>query len=176
MKRALFLDRDGTLIVDTGYPNDPKQVFLIEAAVPVLHAARACGYSLVVVSNQSGVARGRITKSEAEAVDARFQALFAAHGIDFDAILYCFHGPDDACLCRKPKPGMLQLGSERLSLALDKSIMVGDKPSDCEAGRAVGTFTFLLTDGSTAASADAAVADTSGTWAEVLIHIERTIV
>jgi D-glycero-D-manno-heptose 1,7-bisphosphate phosphatase len=172
MKRALFLDRDGTLMVDAGYPNDPKQVQILEEAVPVLHAARERGFALVVVSNQSGVARGRISKEEAAAVDARFREVFAAVGIVFDAVLYCFHGPDENCECRKPMPGMLLLAAERLALALDKSLMVGDKPSDCEAGRAVGASSFLLT-GAPIASPSAYA---SGSWAEVLVHIERAMV
>jgi len=136
--RALFLDRDGTLIVDVGYPRDPARVELLPGAVDALGLATALGYSLVIVSNQSGVARGIISPEEARAVQVRVDELFAAHGVSFAGTYFCFHGPDEGCTCRKPAPGMLVRAARELGLSLRASVMVGDKPSDVAAGIAAG--------------------------------------
>ena len=136
-RRALFLDRDGTLIVDVGYPRDPALVQPIEGAIDALRVLQR-DHTLVVISNQSGIARGRITPAEAAAVHDRFVAMFAAAGVTFAGAYYCPHGPDDGCRCRKPAPGLLEDAARELGLDLARSIMIGDKPSDLEAGRAAG--------------------------------------
>jgi histidinol-phosphate phosphatase family protein len=136
-KRALFVDRDGTLIVDVGYPNDPARVELLPGAAEVLRGLQR-DWALVVVSNQSGLGRGKITEAEAKAVHARFVALFAAAGVQFAGFYYCPHAPEDGCPCRKPAPGMLHDAARELGLDLASSVMIGDKPSDLEAGRAAG--------------------------------------
>ncbi len=135
--RALFLDRDGTLIVDTGYPRDPSVVELIPGAIEALRDLER-DWALVIVSNQSGIGRGLITPAEAAAVDARVRELFGAGGIEFAGVYHCPHAPEDHCACRKPKPGMLEQAARELDLDLAASVIVGDKPSDVEAGAAVG--------------------------------------
>lgn len=137
-RRALFLDRDGTLIVDVGYPKDPDRVELLPGAAAALREARAAGYLLVIVSNQSGVARGLVTPEQAARVQARAEERFAAEGVRFDGAYFCFHGPDDGCGCRKPAPGLLLRAGEDLGVELSASVMVGDKPSDVQAGRSAG--------------------------------------
>ena len=107
VKRAVFLDRDGTLIHDVDYPRDPEGVRLLDGAAAALARLGELGFALVVVSNQSGVGRGRITADEARRVHERMTADLAAHGVALDAAYYCFHGPEDGCVCRKPAPGML---------------------------------------------------------------------
>ncbi len=136
--RALVcLDRDGTLMRDTGYVRDPADVELLPGAARAVKELDRLGARLVVVSNQSGVARGLIAPDEARAVHAEFALqMSAASGVHLDAY-YCFHGPDDGCECRKPKPGLL------LREAMRPGAMVGDKPSDVEAGRAAGFASFL---------------------------------
>ncbi len=134
---ALFLDRDGTLIADVGYPKDPEQVALVDGAADVLRELQV-HYSLVVVSNQSGIGRGMIDEREAAAVHARFVAEFARRGVHFSGCYYCPHMPGAGCECRKPAPGMLLEAAEELLLDLSRSIMIGDKASDLEAGRAAG--------------------------------------
>lgn len=136
--RGLFLDRDGTLIRDTGYPSDPDAVTLLPGVARALLSARARGYALVIVSNQSGVGRGMIAPDAAEAVQARVEELFAREGVTFDGVRFCFHHPDDGCACRKPEPGMLVDAAEALGLDLSASVMVGDKPSDVQAGVRAG--------------------------------------
>jgi histidinol-phosphate phosphatase family protein len=140
---ALFLDRDGTIIVDVGYPRDPDRVQLLPGAAEALRslAARA---ALVIVSNQSGLARGRFTRAEADAVHARVVELLAAAGVTLAGAHYCWHGPDDGCCCRKPAPGLLLAAADALDLDLAASMVVGDKPSDVEAGRAAGCAHGLL--------------------------------
>jgi histidinol-phosphate phosphatase family protein len=134
---ALFLDRDGTLIVDVGYPRDPALVEPLPGAIDALRELQH-SYALVIISNQSGIGRGLITEAEAAAVHARTVELFAAGGVTFAGAYYCPHSPDAACRCRKPAPGLLFDAARELDLDLARSIMIGDKPSDLEAGRAAG--------------------------------------
>jgi len=136
-KRALFLDRDGTLILDVGYPRDPAQVEPIPGAAEALRYLQD-SFSLVVISNQSGIGRGMISEREAAAVHARFVERFADHGVHFSGCYYCPHVPGDGCTCRKPAPGLLRDAAQELVLDLPGSIMIGDKASDVEAGRAAG--------------------------------------
>ena len=141
-RRALFLDRDGTLIVDVGYPKDPALVELIPGAAEALRRLQD-DWALVVVSNQSGIGRGLITEAQAAAVHERFVALFAAAGVRFAGHYYCPHAPDDRCACRKPGPALLHDAARELGLDLARSVMLGDKPSDLEAGRAAGCAQVL---------------------------------
>jgi histidinol-phosphate phosphatase family protein len=156
--RALFLDRDGTLMVDTGYVRDPANVELLPGAAPLLREARRLGLAIVVVSNQSGIARGLITPAELELVQRRFEELLAAHGVRIDDVRFCLHGPDDGCACRKPMPGLLQEAALALGIDLGRSIMIGDKEADVLAGRNAGCKTVRLRRGETATIADASVA------------------
>jgi histidinol-phosphate phosphatase family protein len=143
-KPALFLDRDGTLMVDTGYVRNPDDVKLLPGATDLLREARTLGLRLVVISNQSGVARGIITEAQLVAVESRFEALLGEQGVTLDLILLCKHGPDDGCACRKPLPGLLHDAARALDIDLTSSVMVGDRASDVEAGRAAGCTTVLV--------------------------------
>jgi D-glycero-D-manno-heptose 1,7-bisphosphate phosphatase len=124
--RALFLDRDGTLIVDVGYPRDPAQVAILPGAAAAL-AALPADVALVIVTNQSGLARGLVTPAEAAAVQTEVERQFAAAGVRFAGVYVCPHGPDDGCRCRKPAPGMLLDAARDLGLDLARSLMIGDK-------------------------------------------------
>ena len=137
MTRALFLDRDGTLIVDVGYPRDPALVELLPSAADMLRDLQQT-FTLIIISNQSGIGRGLITEAEAAAVHARVIELFAAEGVTFAGSYYCPHAPDAACRCRKPAPGLLEDAAHEHGIDLARSIMIGDKPSDVAAGRAAG--------------------------------------
>jgi len=144
----LFLDRDATLIRDTVYPRDPAAVELLPGAADAVGDLARRGFRPVVVSNQSGVARGLITPAEAAAVHARFVALFtAAAGLDLPC-WYCFHGPADGCDCRKPKPGLFRQAARHFGDPIDtRSVTVGDKPGDLDAGRAAGCGLTVLFEG-----------------------------
>ncbi|HEX3757852.1 MAG TPA: HAD family hydrolase [Kofleriaceae bacterium] len=136
-RRALLLDRDGTLITDVGYPRDPAQVEPLPGAVAALRALQT-RFALVIISNQSGVGRGLITPAEARAVHARVVERFGQAGVAFAGAYYCPHDPAAGCPCRKPAPGLLLDAARELGLDLAGSIMLGDKPSDVAAGRAAG--------------------------------------
>jgi histidinol-phosphate phosphatase family protein len=134
---SLLVDRDGTLIEDVGYLRDPAQVKLVDGAAEALRALQR-DWALVVISNQSGIARGLISEREAEAVHAAFIAAFAAEGVTFAGCYYCPHAPEGGCTCRKPAPGLIVEAARELGLDLRRSVMLGDKASDVEAGRAAG--------------------------------------
>ncbi len=141
----LFLDRDGTLMRDTGYPRDPAEVELIPGAADAVRRAVGWGFVPAVVSNQSGIGRGLITPAEAEAVHARFVDLFAeASGVTLPC-WYCPHAPDENCPCRKPAPGLLRQAATALDLTGAPGVMVGDKPSDVAAAAAAGYDGLLFT-------------------------------
>jgi D-glycero-D-manno-heptose 1,7-bisphosphate phosphatase len=137
VKPALFLDRDGTLIVDTGYPRDPELVEVLPGAIEALRELQR-DYPLVIISSQSGIARGLITETQARAVHERVIEVFAEGGVTFAGAYYCKHLPDAGCPCRKPSPGLFHDAARDLGLDLSASIMIGDKASDVEAGHAAG--------------------------------------
>ena len=142
---ALFLDRDGTINVDTGYPSDPAEVVLRDGIVPVIQAANRCGLPVVVVTNQSGIARGFFGWAEFAAVNGRVIDLLAERECSVDMVLACaYHEAGSGALgiadhpMRKPNPGMLLRAAEMLGIELRRSIMIGDNASDIEAGRRAG--------------------------------------
>jgi histidinol-phosphate phosphatase family protein len=134
---GLFIDRDGTLIADVGYPRDPAQVVPLPGAIDALIELQR-SFALVIVSNQSGIGRGLITRTEARAVHDRVIDVFGRAGIAFAGAYYCPHAPGGSCPCRKPAPGLLLEAARELGLDLARSIMLGDKASDIAAGRAAG--------------------------------------
>lgn len=143
----LLLDRDGTLMEDVGYPKDPASVRLIPGAAKAIRELADRGFAPAVVSNQSGLARGLITPDEALAVHERFVELFERESGIRVPCFYCPHGPEDGCGCRKPKPGLLIEAAKFLDRIGCPAVMVGDKPSDVEAGRAVGAVSVWLSFG-----------------------------
>ena len=144
--RAVFLDRDGTLIDDVGYISDPEDVRLVPGAADALRALRDAGFRLVVVSNQSGLGRGLITQERADAVHQRFVQELERAGAQIDAAYYCPHTPDEDCDCRKPLPGMLIDAARELDLDLERSFIVGNSDVDVAAGEAAGARAILLAD------------------------------
>ena len=154
MTRALFFDRDGTVMIDTGYVRNVDDVVLLEGVAEGLRRAKELGYELIQVSNQSGVARGIISEEQLAAVQARLESLLAAQGVALDLVMFCKHGPDDDCACRKPKPGMLLEAAKRRGIDLAQSIMVGDAARDIAAGRAAGCTTILVSSTSSDVRAD----------------------
>jgi D-glycero-D-manno-heptose 1,7-bisphosphate phosphatase len=164
-RRAIFLDRDGTITIDTGYPSDPKDVELLPGAADGLRTLRDRGWALVLVSNQSAVGRGMITAEQAQAVHDRLMVVLRASGVELDGAYYCPHSPDDACGCRKPRSGLLRRAAAELQLELAGSVMVGDRQSDVEAGRDAGCTTVLLGPGE--GDPDVRAAD----WAELLATV-----
>ena len=152
-RRAVFLDRDGTIIEDSGFVRTPAQVRLLPNAADAIHQLRSLGFRIVVVSNQSGVARGLLTEADLRAVHERMVALLSQNGASIDNAYYCpyLDGPDATVLAyrqdsplRKPKPGMLLKAADDMKLNLRDSWMIGDAPRDIEAGQRAGCRTVLL--------------------------------
>lgn len=144
---AAFLDRDGVLIEDAGYLSDPAGIRWIPGAIAALRALRGAGYAPVLATNQSGVGRGLFTH---EALDRFHEALTArlrALGAPLAAIAWCPHGPEEACACRKPLPGMMEEAFAALPLVRTGSFMVGDRPGDVAAGEAAGIPGLLFEGG-----------------------------
>ena len=129
---ALFLDRDDTLMVNCPYLSDPSRVALFPGATEGLRAFREAGWRLIVVSNQSGLARGYFTREHLSAVTARLVELLATDGVSLDAIYYCPHGSEEGCNCRKPRTGMVETACRDFAIDLAKSWMIGDKAADIE--------------------------------------------
>lgn len=149
--RAVFLDKDGTLIVDVPYNVDPSQIRLAPGAAEGVRLLREAGYRLAIVSNQSGVARGYFPESALPAVWERLRELLATEGGGFDAVRYCPHHPRGVvtayagvCDCRKPLPGLLHRAAADLGVDPTDAWMVGDEPKDVEAGRRAGCRTVLV--------------------------------
>lgn len=138
MNKALFLDRDGTLIEHIPYLMNPNDVKLVPRCAESLAKAQKAGYRLIVISNQSGVARGVGTIADIEACNKQMEDLLRTQEIMLDLILYCPHGPDSDCLCRKPNTGLFDSASKQLNIDLSQSIMIGDNISDIHAGQNAG--------------------------------------
>ncbi|MBW3599044.1 MAG: D-glycero-beta-D-manno-heptose-7-phosphate kinase [Planctomycetes bacterium] len=174
--RALFFDRDGTLIHDAGYPRDPGQVYLLPGAAEALGGLKQQGFRLVLISNQSGIARGLITRDEAEAVHREVLRALQERGVELDGAYYCPHSPEEHCPCRKPSPGMLFDAARELNLQLDASYMVGDKPTDIEAGRRAGCRTILLYGGASNGKPPHRAGCVAANWDDIvdLILVGRT--
>lgn len=164
-ERAVFLDRDDTLIDNDGYLGDPSKVKLLTGAATAVSAIRALGYRLIVVSNQSGVARGLFDEAAVEAVNQEMcRQLREQAGAHIDASYYCPYHPEAPIAeyrldhdWRKPKPGMLLQAAADFGLDLTQSWMIGDQPRDVAAGAAAGCRTILLRDpdkGAKSADAD----------------------
>ncbi|HOP08267.1 MAG TPA: HAD-IIIA family hydrolase [candidate division Zixibacteria bacterium] len=154
LQPALFIDRDGTLIVDKDYLSDPEGVELIPGAVEALKKARAAGYKLVVVSNQSGVARGMFDIAAVEAVNRRLLEILTQARVDVAAVYYCPHYeegkvPEYAvkCGCRKPAPGMPEEAALQLGLDLRRSCVIGDKLDDIFLASVIGSGAILVRTG-----------------------------
>jgi len=149
--KAIFLDRDDTLIEDPGYISDPDQVKLLSGAARALAQFKAMGYKLVVVTNQSAVARGIITEKALGKIHDRLEHLLAKNHAFLDAIYYCPYHPEGSVAKyrresddRKPNPGMLLAAAEDLDIDLGESWMIGNAPHDVEAGLRAGCKTILI--------------------------------
>jgi histidinol-phosphate phosphatase family protein len=145
--RVLFIDRDGVLIVEKDYLRDPAQVELVAGVPEALRAARAAGYALVGLSNQSGLGRGRFTPAQFAAVMGRLEALLADAGCALDAFFYCPHAPEHGCHCRKPAPGLLEEAARCLAWDAARSWMLGDKISDVDLALGAGLRPVLVRTG-----------------------------
>ncbi len=151
---AFFLDRDGVVIEEVGYLSEPAQVRLLPGAADAIARLNRRAVPVIVVTNQAGVAHGYYPESQVAAVHRRLDELLAEHGARVDAYYYCPHHPLAAvaayrrsCPYRKPSPGMLIRAAREHALSLRRSVLVGDKWSDLEAGLAAGCRVVLVRTG-----------------------------
>jgi histidinol-phosphate phosphatase family protein len=144
---AVFIDKDGTLIEDVPYNVDPANVRLTAGAGQALRYMKNAGYKLIVISNQSGIAKGLFEERELLAVSERIQTLLEPYGVEVDAFYYCPHAPGDGCECRKPTPGMILRAAVDQVIDLRRSWMIGDILNDVEAGNRAGCYTIHLDNG-----------------------------
>ena len=154
MIKAVFLDKDGTLIDDIPYNVNPDLITLKEGAADGLQKLKETGYKFIVVSNQSGVARGYFDEGELKKVENRLKELLGQYHVDLEAFYYCPHHPEGRiekysieCNCRKPAPGMLQKAAAEHRIDLKASWMLGDILNDVEAGNRAGCHSILIDNG-----------------------------
>jgi histidinol-phosphate phosphatase family protein len=152
--RAVFLDKDGTLIEDVPYNVDPDHVRLLPGAAEGLRSLHAAGFTLIAISNQSGLARGYFPEEALAAVEQRLRALLREVGAPLAGFYYCPHHPDGvvapysvACSCRKPEPGLIVRAAHDHRVDRSRSWFLGDILDDVQAGRAAGSKTILIDNG-----------------------------
>jgi len=150
-RAAAFIDRDGVINVEHNYVHRIEDFELIDGVAEGLQALAAAGYDLIVITNQAGIARGFYTEADMERLHAHMRSELVARGVRIDAIYHCPHHPQGtvaayavSCDCRKPAPGMLLQAARERGIDLSQSVLVGDKISDIEAGRAAGVMLAVL--------------------------------
>jgi len=146
---AVLVDRDGTILVEKDYLADPDDAELIPGAAEALRRLQDAGFAVVVVSNQSGIARGLYGEADYRAVDARMRELLRAYGVEVAGSYHCPHHPDftGACDCRKPAPGLFRQAIEELELDAGRSWLIGDRLRDVEAASSLGAGAILVRTG-----------------------------
>jgi D-glycero-D-manno-heptose 1,7-bisphosphate phosphatase len=155
--RPVILDRDGTVIVDRHYLDDPERVCFLPGALEGLRSLAGRGHRIILVTNQSGVGRGRFTLERMHEVNNRLIEMAADAGVRIDAIFSCPHAPEDDCSCRKPKAGLVLDAARQFGFVPANAIVIGDKSTDVELGRRLHAVTMLV-------SADGRATD--GEWVE----------
>jgi D,D-heptose 1,7-bisphosphate phosphatase len=148
---AVFLDRDGTLNEDPGYISDPEKVILFPETGRALALLKKYGFMLIVISNQSGIARGIMTSQDVDSVNEKINSLLSEYKVGIDAFYYCPAHPDysteDECSCRKPSAKLLLEAAKEYNIDLDKSYFIGDSVSDIQCGKNAGIKTILVRTG-----------------------------
>lgn len=154
MRGAVFLDKDGTLVEDVPYNVDPEQIRFAAGVETGLRSLHAAGYQLIVISNQSGVARGYFEAAALVAVEEHLRQVMNSFGVPLAGFYYCPHYPTGsvaeyaiACSCRKPEPGLILQAAQDHAIDLARSWFIGDILNDVEAGRRAGCNTILIDNG-----------------------------
>jgi D,D-heptose 1,7-bisphosphate phosphatase len=154
MNLAVFLDRDGTVNVDVGYLCHPDQITLLSRAIEGLQVLRDCGLALVIITNQAGVARGLIPPEQLPVIQRAFLRLMRSHAIPIAGYYACPHHPEGilpayrrVCDCRKPAPDLVLQAARELDLDVQRSYVIGDKPSDVQLAHNTGATGILVLTG-----------------------------
>ncbi len=143
-RRALFVDRDGTINPDLKYLKEADRLELNRGVAEGLSLARDHGFRILCVTNQSGVERGFYTREEVEQIHRRLNEMLAARHAHIDAFYYCPHAPESSCECRKPRTGLFERARAEWNIDLASSAVIGDRALDVEAGRALGLLTAVV--------------------------------
>ncbi|MCL4341316.1 MAG: HAD family hydrolase [Candidatus Thermoplasmatota archaeon] len=145
MRKALFMDRDGTIIKDIPYSADPGKIVIYQDAVELMREYEKEGYLIVMVTNQSGINRGFFTRGDLEKFNAVLTGMLKSKGVNVDAIYFCPHKPEENCRCRKPETGMVMDAAAELGIELKYSVMAGDREDmDGELARRTGMKFILM--------------------------------
>src|SRR5271167_1871138 len=147
LRGAVFLDRDGTIADEVGYLNHVSRFRMYPFAAEAIRKLNEAGFAVVVVTNQSGVARGYFPETLLEQVHQRMNHELNEQHAKIDAVYYCRHGAKENCDCRKPRPGMIKRAAEELGLNIAQSYVVGDRYSDIETGFQAGAHTVFVKTG-----------------------------
>ncbi len=154
LKKAAFLDRDGTIIFDAHFLDNPDKIEIIPGAVEAVKILRNAGFEIVVLTNQSGIARGYFGSETVEKINARMVEMFAEKGAEISAVYYCPHFTGGSvpefsveCSCRKPEPGMAIKAAGEHEIDLANSIVIGDKASDVQLAKNIGARGYLVRTG-----------------------------
>lgn len=153
-RRAIFMDRDGTVCEEVGYVNHVSRLKLLPRSAEAIRLANDAGFQTVVVTNQAGAARGYFTEDRIEEAHDRMRQLLGEAGARVDGIYYCPHHPEvgdpryrKECDCRKPRPGMFLRARDEMGIDLAASYVVGDSTRDIQAGASIGATTVLVLTG-----------------------------
>lgn len=149
MRKCLFLDRDGIVNHDIGYAYKPEEIRFMPGIFSLCRAYQQAGFAIVIVTNQSGIARGYYSEEEFQRLNLWFRQRFAEQGIHITDIFHCPHHPaiNGHCWCRKPNPGMLVQAMRKYHFRPDACVMLGDKKSDMQAALRAGITNRILVDG-----------------------------
>lgn len=149
--KAIFFDRDGVVTKNiNGYaPKTLDELEIIPGIIPVIKKSSGLGFKIVIISNQPDISLGKINEQTQKKLEKKFKQLVKLHDLPVDLIEYCYHHPkaidpkNRVCNCRKPKPGMLKKAARKLNINLQKSILIGDRVTDVEAGQTAGVTTIF---------------------------------
>lgn len=142
--KAVFIDRDGTINVDGPYLSDPDKFEMYSGVGEGVKKLKENGFKIIVITNQSGIARGYFTENDLGDIHAKMEKEFKKFNVELDGIYYCPHHPDDNCNCRKPKTGLFEIAIRDHDIDIKESYMLGDKMLDIEAGTKINTRTILI--------------------------------
>ena len=184
-RKAVFIDKDGTLIPNIPYNIDPRRITIEDETIEGLRLLKDEGFLFIVISNQSGIAKGYFKEMDLEQVWNKISALLQRHEISIDAFYYCPHEPNGTveqyaveCDCRKPLPGMILKAASQLKIDLSQSWMIGDILNDVEAGNRAGCSTILIDNGNETEwqmSEERTPAFIAGNILEAAVHIKMEV-
>lgn len=143
-KKAVFIDRDGTINVNVHYLDDPDRFEMYPGVGEGLKILQDNGFTLIVITNQSGIARGLFTEEQLSAIHERMEQELQMFGVTLDGLYYCPHHPDERCNCRKPNTGLFKQAIREHDIIVHQSYMIGDKHLDVAAGKKIGVKTILI--------------------------------